>query len=235
MKTGCLYMVWPGPGVEELLERSRASLAAVHPELSVHVERLPFGSSLLDKATMYDATPFDNTLYLDADTVVLQPLDYGFEQSSRLGMALSICECPWARRFSALAESGDLVEYNTGVLFFSHIAKRVFDCWKAEAREIDGELPFLVNGQRRVMEINDQASFARAMDVQGWNPFTLPLNWNFRPRWHRGFFGPIKIWHDRSPVSPGILDWNEQQTADGAIIDFAAVSVESKELAEAAA
>ncbi|MDP6885212.1 MAG: hypothetical protein QF830_13855, partial [Rhodospirillales bacterium] len=34
-----------------------------------------------------------------------------------VGLALCICECPWARRYGGLA--GDVVEYNTGVMFFT--------------------------------------------------------------------------------------------------------------------
>lgn len=232
---GVLYMVWPGPGIDEMLERSIASLKAVHPELPVHVERLPFGSSLLDKATMYDVSPFANTLYLDADTVVLGSLDFGFEHSWRYGLCVSICECPWARRFSALSGSGDQIEYNTGVIFFSNIAKRLFDRWKTEARGIDGEVPFKRNGKTEVMAINDQASFSEAVHREGWNPCVLPLNWNFRPQWHRSVFGPIKVWHDRCPVPPDVLEWNERQTAPDAIIDFATVNLSTQELAEAAA
>jgi hypothetical protein len=234
MKTGVLYIVWPGAGIEELLERSRASVAAVHPELPVHVERLPAGSTLLDKSRMHALTPFGNTLYLDADTVVLQRLDFGFEQSGRYGLALTHCECPWARRFSELANCGDAIEYNTGVMFFSHITRRLFGHWEMMAKRIVGRLPFNRGGELAVMKINDQASFAETMRLEGWNPFTLPMNWNFRPRWHRGFFGPIKIWHDYTPVSQGVVDWNEQQTAPDAVIDFVLVSVE-QQLAEAAA
>jgi hypothetical protein len=43
-------------------------------------------------------TPFEETLFLDADTVPLGRLDFGFEQAQRFGLACCICEVPWARR-----------------------------------------------------------------------------------------------------------------------------------------
>jgi hypothetical protein len=82
MTRGVLYITWPGEGrMPAMLARSRESLAKVHPELPVHVAELPDGSTLLDKARMYDLSPFDQTLFLDADTVVMGNLDYGFEKA----------------------------------------------------------------------------------------------------------------------------------------------------------
>jgi len=40
-------------------------------------------------------------------------------------LACCICENPWARRYGGL--QGDLVEYNTGVQFFTRAAKPYFD------------------------------------------------------------------------------------------------------------
>src|SRR5688572_24905493 len=130
MTRGVLYMVWPGdPRVNAALQRSLDSLAVVHPELEVEVIELPEGS-LLDKATMLDRSPFDTTLFLDADTVALDRLDYGFDKAEHFGLACCICECPWARRYGGLKHSGDMIEYNTGVMLFTKGAREVFDSWK---------------------------------------------------------------------------------------------------------
>src|SRR5438067_9971407 len=95
---GVLYVKW-GNRLDHALARSVASLKAVHPDLPIHVHELPVASSLLDKANMFDWTPFQETLYLDVDTVVLGRLDYGFERAQRHTLACAICECPWARRY----------------------------------------------------------------------------------------------------------------------------------------
>ncbi|MEJ0070814.1 MAG: hypothetical protein WDO24_21130 [Pseudomonadota bacterium] len=40
---------------------------------------------------MFEHSPFETTVYLDADTVVLGRLDYGFEMAERFGLAC--CHC----------------------------------------------------------------------------------------------------------------------------------------------
>ena len=52
------------------------------------------------------------------------------------------------------------------------------------------------------------------------NPFVLPLNWNFRPIWHRSFFGPIKIWHDYSDPPLFFDELSEYYQKSDAIIQY---------------
>lgn len=213
---GVVYMVW-GDIDEAILDRSRASIAEHHPELPVHVQRSASGS-LLDKANVLELSPFAETLYLDMDTVVLGALDFGFEAARRTGLALCICECPWARRYGGL--TGDLIEYNTGVMFFTRAASAVFDAWAGCVANIDSSIVFVHEGQTMRMPLNDQAGFAKAVDGTGFVPFVLPLNWNFRPKWHRSWFGPIKVWHDYGAVPEPILANNRAQAAADAVIGF---------------
>lgn len=215
---GVVYMVW-GDKVWPSLDRSRQSLQAVHPELPVHVEILPPDSTLLDKSRMHRLTPFDETLFLDSDTVVLDRLDFGFEMAERHGLALSICECPWARRYGGI--DGDVVEYNTGVIFFNEKSRAVFDAWEACGREIDSSILFYQGSHVVRMPFNDQAGFAKAVKDTGFNPYVLPYNWNFRPLWHRTFWGPIKVWHDYSDPPADVVQWTRNQAHAGAIIQFA--------------
>lgn len=227
MSRGVLYIVWPGdPRTEAMLTRSIASLKRWHPELPYHVARLPEGSGLLDKARMYDLSPYDLTLFLDADTVVMGRLDYAFEKAAQFGLAMCICECPWARRYGGLADDGDMVEYNTGVIAFLKTGEtgRVFDEWKKVAAQIDSSVMFIgANGPTKMPE-NDQAGFAYAVEVNGCNPFVLPPNWNFRHRWQKTVFGPVKVWHCYDDVPEGIVRWNEQQSKPGAIISCGGVA-----------
>jgi hypothetical protein len=216
-------MIWEGdPRPEDVLHRSLDSLKAIHPGLPYHVEVMPEGTTLLDKAKMCDLSPFDETMYIDADTVVLERLDFAFDRASRHGIALCICECPIARRFPCC--HGDMVEYNTGLVWFDKRhpdTEKVFAMWKRLADTADSSLLFMSNGEKRLMPNNDQASFSLAVDHLDFNPFVLPLNFNFRPIWHKSWFGPIKVWHDYRPVSSDVLKWNAQQGEPGAIIDFA--------------
>ncbi len=214
---GAVYVVW-GDGQEAYLERARRSLAVVHPELPSEVIRLPKDSTLLDKAAMFELSPFEETVFLDTDTVVLDRLDYGFEKARKHGLACCICECPWASRYGGL--SGDMIEYNTGVLFFTPKAQAVFQRWKALSQEVDSSIRFYAGDQLCLMPLNDQAGFAQAVEEWEGAPAILPMNWNFRPKWHHSFFGPIKIWHDYDPVPETLLQWNTNQTQPDAIIQF---------------
>jgi hypothetical protein len=229
MSRGVLYMVWPGEGpTQAMLDRSIASLRKVHPELPVHVANLPAGSTLLDKAKMYDLSPFDETLFLDADTVVMERLDFGFNRAKHYGLACCICECPWAKRFTGLADHGDIVEYNTGVVFFSKSYRgvwHVFKGWQHNAPTIDSGLYFMSDDRvKTLMPVNDQASFAFSVHALSFNPFVLPLNWNFRHRWQKTVFGPIKVWHDYDDVPENVKRWNEAQSKPDAVIQCGRVA-----------
>lgn len=206
---GVLYVVW---GEEKrygpVLDRSIASLKRHHPELPVRVMKMDLPGDptrpLLAKADMINMTPFDHTLFLDADTVVLGRLDHGFRKAEQFHLAVSICECPWARRYDSV--DTDMVEYNTGVLFFSAKARPVFEAWARLAPVTSSVTRWMdSDGRLKGMNHNDQASFAIAVEQSGINPFVLPYNWNFRPSWHRSFFAPVKIWHDYSEPPEELL------------------------------
>lgn len=219
MTRGVIYITWGDVG--PLLDRSLASLSKWHPELPTHIVRLPEGSGLLDKASMADVTPFDSTLFLDADTVVMGRLDYGFQQAERFGLACAICECPWARRYASEIQ-GDTREFNTGVLFWTQQAKPVFDAWKRLSLTMDSSINFHGPGGAPMrMPENDQGPFAKAIVETGFNPCVLPMNWNLRPQWHRSWFGPVRIWHDRGDPYPSLEKWNAEQDAPSAMIRYA--------------
>ncbi len=206
---GVLYVVW-GNFNKAAMERSLASLKAHHLDLPIHIETLPDQATLLDKAGMLDMSPFDETLFLDIDTVVMGNLDFGFTKARQFDVAVSICECPWARRYGGL--EGDMVEYNTGVIFFTKAARPLFDLWAQLAPKIDSSLYFVTDGQQGRMPLNDQAGFAAAVEQSGHQPFILPHNWNFRPKWQKSWYGPLKIWHDYGDPPAALLTHNKQQS-----------------------
>lgn len=216
-KRGIIYIYW-GNAIEKELSRSIDSLKRFHPELPFECFKIPEGSSLLDKSKMLESSPYETTLYLDTDTVVMDRLDYGFEKAEKHNLACCINECPWARRYGDI--SGDQIEYNTGVIFFTKTAKPVFDRWKALSPTIDSSIVFKREGKTLVMPHNDQAGFSQAVEDTGINPFVLPMNWNYRPAWQTSFFGPVKIWHDRNKVQDGVKFWNEHQRLEQSIIQY---------------
>jgi len=220
---GVLYLIW-GRRADTVIDRSIFSLKAFHPELDYEVKRLPPDTDqfkgFLEKSSMMDFSPFDETLFLDADTIVLDRLDFGFAQALRFGVACCICESPWSRRYHGLRKD-DGVEYNTGVLFFTRDAEPLFRRWKELSRVVDSAMDFLSpNGELKLMPFNDQASFAKAAAEWDRTPFILPMNWNFRPLFYRTFFGPIKIWHDYRDPPPALRQLNAAYRNPNAIIQF---------------
>lgn len=224
MSDGVLYIAWDGRNdIEAILSRSIESLKATNPQMPYEVVRLPAGASLLDKAGMYDMSPFERTVFLDADTVVLADLEPIFQSLHWNGIACTICECPWACRYDGLKDKPNLIEYNTGVLGWQKfsVAHDVFRAWHNYAKSLPSAINWMMDGKPYVMAENDQAAFAWAMHECKAAPLVLPLNWNFRPRWHHTWFGPVKIWHDYKPVPPELLAFNARaQPMDFAMARF---------------
>lgn len=222
---GAVYFIWGD--LERLLERSIASLKKHHPDLPIHIERLAEKSTYLDKARMYEVSPFDVTAYLDADTVILGNLDYAFERAEKFGVALCVNESPYARRYEGLAETGDLEEYNAGVVFFDKIKSRpLFDAWTSCVYDINSSSRFKTPSGIKRQLCNDQAGLAKAIADTGFNPWVLPMNWNFRPGWHRSYMGPLKIWHDYMDP-PEALVAHSEEGATSRIFDNARLTDEA--------
>jgi hypothetical protein len=142
MTRGIISIYW-GDTAKLPIDRLKASVNKFHPELPHEIIKVdaPSGdpSSLNQKAAMLDLSPFDETLFLDLDTVVLGGLDFGFQKAQQFGLALAICEAPWGRRYPKIF-TGDEIEYNTVVIFFTKAAKVVFDKWRELATSIDSSI-----------------------------------------------------------------------------------------------
>jgi hypothetical protein len=225
---GVLYIVWGHDDKTECgLGRSIQSLKEIHPELPVEVCRLESTDpieGLLQKARMFELSPFRETLFLDADTVVLGRLDFGFAKAKEFGLACCISLCPWAKRHTGV--HGETVEYNTGVMFFGPQAKPVFENWAKLAPQIDSSINWYDElGQLRRMRHADQGSFAVAVEAAKYPLFVLPVNWNFQPKWQLSFFGPIKIWHDWGELPPFFSEMRRYYDQPEAVIQYhAAIS-----------
>lgn len=227
-KRGIMYMIWGNDEKHEMtLQKAMASARLYHPELPIHVERFQAGGKI-NKTRICDLSPFEQTVFLDNDTIVMDRLDYGFEKAGQFGLACVINECPWARRYSDSRLTGDMVEYNSGVLFFTEKAKPVFKAWEKLFPTTDASIVHLKGDKNCLMPVADQGSLALAFEQMRFNPFVLPYNWNFRPSWYRSFFGPIKIWHGYYEIPEKIFEWNKDQTAENALIRFCTMDLNSK-------
>jgi len=89
---------------------------------------------------------------------------------------------------------------------------------------LDSSILFLQNGQLMVAPYGDQGAFCATVEKLGFNPFVLPLNWNFRPQFHTAFFGPLKVWHDYSEPPQPFWDLNARYENTESIIDYHTVN-----------
>ncbi len=222
MSKGIISIYW-GDEAKLPIQRLCNSVKQFCPDLRHELIKIDAVSgdpkSLNQKAAMLELSPFEETLFLDVDTVVMGNLNYGFEKARKHGLALSICEAPWARRYPKLF-SGDQIEYNTGVIFFTKRAEPVFNEWKRIANTVDSSIVGINENGIYIMPSNDQGSFSQAIENTDFNPFILPLNWNFRPIWCKSFWGPLKIWHDYSDPPSVIYELNRYYENKDSIIQY---------------
>lgn len=138
--------------------------------------------------------------FLDVDTIVLGDISLGFEKALQHGIAMSpaphysldhFWEAGKIMTMMSVAHMGQLL-YNSGVIFFSlqHPGTRsVFTRWRSLAE------PF-----QEIFNC-DQSLLTLAMELEGFNPYTLSIGYNYR-----GFgdhiSGLIRIWHSYGDPPP---------------------------------
>ena len=126
-----------------------------------------------------------------------------------------------------------MVEYNSGVLFFSRKAKPGFDVRAklfptADASIIDYPKSETIG----LMPVADQGSLALAIEQTGFQPFVLSYNWNFRPKWYRSFFGPIKIWHGYLDIPEELIEQNKEQSGKDGVVQFCLPDLDSESISQ---
>ncbi len=232
MSRGVCYIVWKGTADPTAgLIRSIKSLKHWHPELPYAIREMPQGSNLLVKSQMLDVSPYDETLFLDADTTVMGRLDYGFIKAEQHGIACCINANPWNCRYYKIEQHPDEVEYSSGVVFFdknwqryqrfgthSDGVRAVFKRWNELNETCDTRSKYESAEGIKEQVYNDQALFTRAMHELEFNPFVLPLNWNIYPKWQKHFWGAVKIMHGYFNVPAALPAWNDEQSKPDAVI-----------------
>ena len=230
MNRGVLYLVW-GERADAVLARSIASLELTNPGLAYEVLRLDVDDpvqGLLEKARMFELSPYESTVFLDADTVVLGKLDFIFEKAEKHGLACCHSAAPWARRYMGAGLPPDALEMNTGVLAFDRRPEvaQLFAAWKRfsgldGATAMDSGINMVtdqVTGQQARMAANDQGSFAAALVETEFNPYVLPINWNMHAGFFANWMGPVRIWHGYPDPPEHVLDAAAYYEKPGAII-----------------
>lgn len=202
MTRGILYIVWGNYNKAEL---QRSIDSVVKFGYDYHVAEIEDeGIGLAHKAKMYDLSPFDTTLFLDTDTVVMDNLDYGFYKAEKHGIAC--CIAPASSAYLAAKEIGmpllnnDTPQYNTGVIFFT----KYHTYYDYHDKHYDNHSLFenfrwCVHRWPQSLK-NDQPALARSIEMGDVNPYILPRTWNYRAKMRyeaKVTHGPIKILHAR--------------------------------------
>ena len=208
MTRGILYLTW-GTYDKALLKRStdsadRYGYEWVHRHLDVKE------TGLDNKKFIYDQSPFDITCFLDIDTVIKNPIDYGFEMAKKHGLAC--CIAPASSAWHASPKSFrseidyDLPQLNTGVIFFRQWGYRgSAQCLDTSIIDMDYDTEQLFAEWKQLLEkypesaSNDQPFFSKAV-YENINPFILPATWNWRGKIRynpRTPHGDIKILHQK--------------------------------------
>lgn len=155
---------------------------------------------------VYHLSPWDETLYLDSDTVILGDLTFGFDMAHKFGIALAIAPACYLKYHWKLEQNdlpAELPDYNAGVIFFNRHHPRMKNLWQMVQEELKNCL------QHREQHDYDQLALSLLLYKKEINPYALPQNWNLRPQHGmRNGYGPIKIWHSRNSIPD---DFDTQQ------------------------
>jgi hypothetical protein len=179
--------------------------AALPPGVSVIRHGFRFGGKerKLEALTALPAA-LQTVLFLDADTRVLDDISLGFDKAEQHGIAMAAAPHYSLADFRSFAEvmrregvtpRGQMV-YNSGVTFFA---------WnRGDVRNV---FTLALNLARKdpLARYGDQSYITLAMELTGFNPYTLSPSFN-----HRGFgelvSGSIRIWHSNAPVPPSAAE-----------------------------
>tara|TARA_B100000989_G_scaffold56062_1_gene37830 strand:- start:2913 stop:3608 length:696 start_codon:yes stop_codon:yes gene_type:complete len=213
MSRGITYVAW-GKCIPEA-ERSALSARKFNYK-SCLITTEPITSKCFDKIikvndklsqnfnilNTYELTPWDQTLWLDSDTLILGNLDFAFEKAQDFGISIVIAphSCLGGRNLKNINQ--DSPEYNCGAMWIDKHHPKMMnfgDKWKDIVKNYNGRGWW-----------TDQSSVSYAIHKLKINPFILPLNWNFRAYMDNEFsngeyhssngYGPIKVWHSRTPL-----------------------------------
>ncbi|NJO65400.1 MAG: hypothetical protein HC836_47095 [Richelia sp. RM2_1_2] len=149
---------------------------------------------LMRKSEIYEHCPFDLNLFLDTDTLVYsKDFRYAFQKTNKFNMSLVTAPRYMQWSFPSMNKirrdfpniSWEISSYNSGVIFFRKCkeVESIFNLWK----ELASKYPF-VGGDQNLLSL--------AIEILDFNPYILPVNYNFRGFW-QFIQGEIKVWHSR--------------------------------------
>ncbi|WP_174503382.1 hypothetical protein [Acidiphilium sp. C61] len=139
---------------------------------------------------------YSSFVFLDTDTQILLDISQAFERAEQHGIAAAQAAHYSLEHFWGFGShldkigfrSNELLQYNTGVIFFSRQPKawQVLEKWHEFCTEVKDD----------VSAWGDQPYLTLAMELLQFNPYTLSIAYNYR-NFGEIVSGKIRIWHSR--------------------------------------
>lgn len=207
MSNGALYIITQDPRYVGLLLNSAASLKRAMPDLPITAfSQFPVDSDLFERVVRVEPTrdgfydksklildsPYERTLFIDADTFVLEPVPELFTLLDKFDCAATHEEylnTDWHNRYPRPDIPPSFPEFNTGVLMLkrSERMSRAIEQWGALYREYLEQKPD--------QPINDQPFFRVAAYLSDVRIATLTREYNCKFRGQGYLNGRVKILH----------------------------------------
>jgi hypothetical protein len=207
MSNGAIYIITQHQRYVDLLLTSAASLKRAMPHLPItvfsqfpvespHFDNVisvePTQDGFYDKTSLMGQSPYDRTLFIDADTYVVDPVPELFSVLDQFDCAATHEEylsTDWFRRYSRQDIPESFPEFNTGILMLkrSNKTERVLQQW--------GDLYRAYLQEKPDQQINDQPFFRAAVYHGDVRIATLTREYNCKFRGQGYLNGRVKILH----------------------------------------
>ena len=207
MTNGAIYILTQNERYVDLALQSLVSLKRAMPDLRVTVfSQFPISSPLIERVVpvsstgvgFYDKTklmresPYERTLFVDADIIVVQPFPELFDLLDRFDCAATHEEyvnTDWFNRYPRNDIPSSFPEFNTGILMFKRSERMdsLFKEWDALYAQYLATKPDQV--------IKDQPFFRVAAYNSDVRMATLTREYNCKFRGQGYLNGPVKLLH----------------------------------------
>jgi len=207
MSQGAIYIVTKDPRYTTMLLNSVASLKRAMPDLPVTVfSQFPIESALLervipvagsedgfyDKTLFMRLTPYERTLFVDADIHIVDPVPELFTILDQFDCAATHEEylnTDWWNRYPRPDIPASFPEFNTGIVAYKRSLRmsRVLEDWAKLYQSFIAQNPGT--------KINDQPFFRAAVYFNDLRVATLTREYNCKFRGQGYLNGRVKILH----------------------------------------
>ncbi len=207
MQNGAIYILTQNKLYVDLALQSIASLKQKMPELPVTVfSEFPIDSPLIEqvipvpastnglyeKAKLIQQSPYERTLFVDADILILEPFPEIFDLLDRFDCAATheeYVDTDWFHHYPRPDIPSCFPEFNTGILLFkrSLAMQCVFQEWQSLYTQFLRDKPDA--------PVNDQTFFRAALYHSDARIATLTREYNCKYRGQGYLNGPVKMLH----------------------------------------